>query len=191
MDIPLEVSVRGARSNWEEVEAEVQRRIGKLGRLSQDITRMRVVVDSPHRHHKEGIHYTVHIEISLPGKTIVVDRERHQRSEHEDVRVAMRDAFDAVKRKLEDYERIRHGDVKSHEAVPEARVARLVPEKEHGFLITPEGDEIYFHRNSVLGPGFDKLREGDVVRYSPEQGEKGPQASSVVPLGKHQYVLES
>jgi cold shock CspA family protein/ribosome-associated translation inhibitor RaiA len=191
MDVPLEVSVRGAQANWEEVEGEVRRRLDKLGKLSAGITRMRVVVDSPHRRHKEGIHYSVHIEISVPGKNIVVNRERHQRASHEDLRVCMRDAFDAIRRQIEDHERIRHGVVKSHEQSPEGRVARLVPDMDHGFLVTPEGDEVYFHRNSVVGQGFDSLREGDLVRFNPENGEKGPQASSVVPLGKHHYVLES
>src|SRR5205823_4404747 len=38
---------------------------------------------------------------------------------------------------------------------------------------------IYFHRNSVVGAGFDRLTLGALVRFSEEMGEKGPQASTV------------
>jgi cold shock CspA family protein len=43
------------------------------------------------------------------------------------------------------------------------------------------------HRNSVVGGGFDKLKIGDEVRYVVHEGEgeKGAQASTVIPLGKH------
>jgi cold shock CspA family protein len=53
----------------------------------------------------------------------------------------------------------------------------------YGFLTTPEGREIYFHRHSVLEPGFDRLDIDAEVRFAEEQGEKGPQASTVY-IGK-------
>jgi cold shock CspA family protein len=56
---------------------------------------------------------------------------------------------------------------------------------EFGFLRTSDGREIYFHRNSVLDGGFDKLRPGTAVTFVEEQGEQGPQASTVHVTGKH------
>ena len=73
-------------------------------------------------------------------------------------------------------------------AVPEhGRIARLLPERDGGFILTSDGNEIYFHRNSVTNAGFDKLEVGDEVRFVARQAEsaEGPQASTVVPLGKH------
>jgi cold shock CspA family protein len=55
----------------------------------------------------------------------------------------------------------------------------LFSDRGYGFIATPEGREVYFHRNSVLGPGFDDCKLGDHVRFAEEQGALGPQASSV------------
>ena len=59
------------------------------------------------------------------------------------------------------------------------RVTKLVPAKDCGFLETPNGREVYFHRNSVLAPGFDYVTVGTEVRFVEEQGNEGPQASTV------------
>ncbi|NIR12973.1 MAG: 30S ribosomal protein S30, partial [Desulfobacterales bacterium] len=75
---------------------------------------MRVVVDTPHRRRNEGIHHLVKIEVSLPGKVIVVNRDRQKR-EHENIRTCLRDAFDAARRKVEDYVRVKRHKVKQHE----------------------------------------------------------------------------
>ena len=55
------------------------------------------------------------------------------------------------------------------------------------FIVSAEGNEIYFHRNSVVNGGFEKLAVGDEVRFVAQYSESvdGPQASTVVPLGKH------
>jgi cold shock CspA family protein len=101
----------------------------------------------------------------------------------EDLYVAIRDAFDAARRRLEDYAGRQRGAVKSHEERHRARVSRLFPEEGYGFLATPDGREIYFHRHSVLHPGFDRLAIGTEVRFVEESGEKGPQASTVAIAG--------
>ena len=108
--------------------------------------------------------------------------ENHEPSKHaahEDVYVAIRDAFNAAGRKLQDYARRRRGKTKTHEATPLARVAKIFPIDDYGFLQTPDGREIYFHKNSVLQPGFDRLEVGTEVYYAEELGEKGPQATTV------------
>jgi len=51
--------------------------------------------------------------------------------------------------------------------------------EDYGFLKTPDGREIYFNKNSVLLPGFDRLEVGTEVLYAEEVGERGPQASRV------------
>jgi len=65
-----------------------------------------------------------------------------------------------------------------HTSLQHMAILRL-PEQEYGFIQTSDGREIIFHRNSVLGAGFNALEIGSDVRFSEEEGDKGPQASTV------------
>jgi cold shock CspA family protein len=49
----------------------------------------------------------------------------------------------------------------------------------YGFLTTDDGREVYFHKDSVLNQGFQRLKLGARVIFAEEQGDKGPQASTV------------
>jgi cold shock CspA family protein len=98
--------------------------------------------------------------------------------------LAIRDAFKAAGRRLEDYARRQRGDVKSREARPLAKVSQLFPDKGYGFLATADGRDIYFHKGSVLNRAFGRLRVGTTVSFVEEQGDKGPQASTVRIAGR-------
>jgi cold shock CspA family protein len=97
----------------------------------------------------------------------------------EDLEIAIRDAFDAARRKLEDFARRQRGTVKHHEELPHAHISALFPDKGYGFLTTLDNREIYFHEHSVLNYDFKHLKVGMKVRFVEEQGVKGPQASTV------------
>lgn len=190
----------------EAVEADIREKAAKLDRFYDRIMACRVIVEAPHRHHRKGKAYHIRIDITVPGGEIVVGRqakpvpdpdarfeagrrlyEAHEMSKyaaHDDVYVAIRDAFKAARRKLQDYARRQRGQVKTHGALPVGRVVKLFPEQGFGFLEAPDGREIYFHRNSVLEPGFDRLEAGAIVYFAEEPGEKGPQASTVRLAGK-------
>jgi cold shock CspA family protein len=118
----------------------------------------------------------------------VVDRNPSADHAHEDPYVAVRDAFNAARRRLQDHQRRFEGRVKSHEAPPHGRVAQLFPEMDYGLIETADGREVYFHRNAVLNDGFDRLTPGAEVRFAEEEGEKGPQASTVHLVGKSHVV---
>jgi cold shock CspA family protein len=107
---------------------------------------------------------------------LVVNRESSKHIEYEDVYVAVRDAFDAARRQLQNYAKRQRKEVKTHELIPHAHVGKLFLEKGFGFLELPDGREVYFHKNSVLE-----------VHFAEEQGEKGPQASTVRPIRKHHH----
>jgi ribosomal subunit interface protein len=173
MKLPLQITVRNA-SVSEVVMNEIRERVAKLEQFSGNMMGCRVTVDSPHRHQHQGMRYTVQIDITVRGAELVVKRQPH-----EDIYVAVRDAFDAARRQMEEYERRLRGEVKNHEAPSQARVSKLFTEEGYGFLEAPNGYEIYFHRNSVLGDAFDRLTVGTEVRFVEEEGEKGPQASTV------------
>ncbi|HUJ79631.1 MAG TPA: HPF/RaiA family ribosome-associated protein [Nitrospiria bacterium] len=179
MKLPLQIRVQKVSAS-DVVMDDIRKKAAGLDEFSRHIMACRVTVDSPPRHKHLGMRYNVHIDLTLPGEEIVIKRQAH-----EDIYVALRDAFDAARRKLEEYERKRRGVIKVHEAAPHGRVIRLFPEKGYGFLESPDGLEIYFHRNSVLHAAFDRLAVGTPVRFIEEIGEKGPQASTVEIVHPH------
>jgi ribosomal subunit interface protein len=185
MQVPLRITFRQLAPS-DALEAKVRERAAKLERFAEHVTGCHVVIETPHRHHHQGKLFHVTVDVTLPGGELIVSREAQQHHAHEDAFVAIRDAFDAAIRRLEDHVRRRRVQVKRHEEPPHGRVRTLFAEEGYGFIETADGREVYFHRNSVLDGGFDALEVGRRVRFVEELGEKGPQASSVHPLEKRQ-----
>lgn len=196
MQLPLQVTFRNMEASpsvygWIEEEA------ANLETLYRPIMGCRVAVDAPHRHHKRGAQYHVRIDLTVPGGEIVIKRQPSAKARvlqsgqrkvvknlefgipHKNLRQAIDDAFKAAARRLQDYARRQGGRIKVHEPAPIARVSRLLADEGYGFLTTVDGREIYFHRDSVLNRGFDRLKVGTTVAFAEEPGEKGPQASTV------------
>jgi cold shock CspA family protein len=169
----------------EEIESKIRVEAERLNGFFERISSCRVVVDVPHRHHREANDYQLRINLKVPGREILVSHEPVEPGDRRDIDVMIRDAFDEARRQLEDYARMLRRDVKARDAAAHARVVRLFPEGGYGFLETPDGREVYFHRNSVLGGGFAQLEVGREVAFTEEQGDKGPQASMVRPVGRH------
>ncbi|MFZ1548756.1 MAG: HPF/RaiA family ribosome-associated protein [Candidatus Nitrotoga sp.] len=109
MQTPLQITIRDIKPS-EALEKRIRDKAQKLEEFCTHIMSCRVVVESPHKHHHQGKQFNVRIDIGVPGNELVVNRDHH-----EDVYVALRDAFDAAKRQLEDYARITRGDIKTHE----------------------------------------------------------------------------
>jgi cold shock CspA family protein len=148
----------------------------------------------------------VRIDLTVPGGELVIkrapklirplreapddveqeeSREPSKYAAHDDIQLAIRDAFDAARRKLQDYARRRRGVLKAHEGPPHGHVSKLFPDEGFGFLETADGREIYFHENSVLDRGFEGLKIGTEVHFAEEMGEKGPQATTVAAVTHH------
>ncbi len=185
MQTPLHLSFEDI-GHSDAIEARIKEESAKLEQFYDRITSMRVVVARPqHRHHK-GDTYQIRIHIAVPGHAdVAISREPAATGAHEDVYVTIRDAFKAARRQLQDIVRKRRGDVKAHQPPPHGKIAALHPEKDHGFIASADGREIYFHRNSVSGIRFEDLQPGTEVRFSEATGDKGPQATLVRPIGKH------
>lgn len=150
------------------------------------ITSCRVVVTGPgHRHHTGGL-FDVRIHLSLPqGREVGVSRVDHSDERLSDIRFAINDAFKRARRQLQDQARKLQGQTKHHEPTPAGTITRIDPSGEFGFIAAPDGQEIYFHKNSVLAGAFERLKPGARVTFVEEEGEKGPQASTVRLMGKH------
>jgi len=173
MELPLQITSHDFALS-PGIEAEIREHADRLDAYYNRIMRCRVVVEAPVGHHHRGGPFNVRLDLTVPRGELVINRQAD-----EDLLVAIRDAFDAMRRRLEDYVREHRGDVKAHEPVPFGRVAKLFPQEGYGFIETADQREIYFHRHSVLDPGFDELHIGTEVRFVEEQGEQGPQASTV------------
>lgn len=113
MPVPLQISFRNMDPS-PAVEAVVFEKAAKLDRYSNRIVSCEVTVEAPHRHQHKGKLYKVRIDIGMPGKDVHVNQEGPQNQAHEDVYVAVRDAFDAAIRQVEDHARKMRGEVKSH-----------------------------------------------------------------------------
>jgi ribosomal subunit interface protein len=187
MQLPLQVTFRHMETS-DALLADIEEKAEKLDRFSDQIMACRVVVEAPHQHHRKGKLFHVSIDLTVPGGEIVASRSADEHHAHEDVYVAVRDAFNAVKRQLEDHMRKQRHKVKQHTPPPHGRILKLFPEEDYGIIAGADGKEVYFHRNSVLQGQFDELQPDSEVRFAEELGEEGPQASTVVPVGKHHIV---
>ena len=115
MQIPLQITIRDIEHSAA-LETHIRDKAAKLDEFFKHIMSCRVVVEQPHKHHQQGKQFNVRIDIGVPGSEIVVNRDHA-----EDVYVALRDAFDAAKRQVEEYARKIRGDVKKHEPKRSAR----------------------------------------------------------------------
>ena len=187
MQMPLQISFHGMDPS-PAIEARIREKAAKLERFCDRIVGCRVTVEAPHRHHRHGKLYNVRIDLSVPGKDVFVGHSGPLNHAHEDINVAIRDAFDAARRQLEDHVRKARGDVKVHRAPSHGKVVQLF--SDYGFIEMPDGEEVYFHKNSVTGQDFDRLDIGSEVRLVLAEGEgvEGAQASTVTLIGKHHIV---
>jgi cold shock CspA family protein len=170
---PIEIAARGLLLNdwwWD----KLQRKMRKLSEFDPRITHCRVVVESQHKHRRKGRPYLVRIDIDSPRGFIVINREPDP-----SLNAAIDRAFDAAERRLEEKVRRVQLSVKHHEPQSMGEVTALYQEGGFGYLESGDGRRIYFHANSVLDGAFDKLTLGSSVQYHEEEGEKGPQASTV------------
>ncbi|MEZ0246044.1 MAG: HPF/RaiA family ribosome-associated protein [Methylophilaceae bacterium] len=178
MPASLQITLRDM-PNSEALDTHIRDKVKKLDGLFAHVISCRVVVDMPHRHQQQGKEFSVRIDLGVPGNEIVVNR-RH----NEDPYVALRDAFDAARRKLEDYVHRMRRETKTHAMEFIGNVARISHKEGFGFIAGADGTERYFHRDNVVNPSFDKLKEGDEVKFVEEMAADGLQARRVS-MGKH------
>jgi cold shock CspA family protein/ribosome-associated translation inhibitor RaiA len=180
MQIPLKMTFRNVRKT-PEIEALIRKQAVKLERYCDHIVSCRVAVEKPQEHQRTGNPFRVRIDVTVPpAHEIVAVRESSKGDLHDHLATVLRNAFEAMRRQLSKLVEKQRRDVKSHpEQEVTGLVVRLFPEEGYGFIKTVEGREIYFHRNSLVENDFDRLEIGTGVRWDEEEGEKGPQATSV------------
>lgn len=170
------VVFRGFRAS-PALAARIEEEVADLEHIWDRITACRVSLERPHRRKRHGDHFVTRIELFVPGKLLVVDRDPPEHESFEDAYAALNEAFDMLRRQLREYVRVMRGHTKRHEHQETAVVSQLFPE--FGFLRAGDGREIYFHRNAVLNDAWNRLDLGARVAFAEEAGDQGPQASTV------------
>lgn len=164
--------------------------VTKLFELFPRIIKCDVALEKHHRQ-RQGHNFRCRVDLVVPNAELVAENAEAGDASV-DMYVALGEVFDEATRQLEDYIRRARWDVKQHEHTPHARVAKLMvdegPGTRYGFLETHDGREIYFHEHSVLHHRYDDLEIGTEVRFAEEEGEKGPQASTVVATKRRSTV---
>jgi ribosomal subunit interface protein len=110
----LQITFRNMESS-PALETRIRELVQKLQRFSSQIIRCQVVVEAPHhRRHEQGALFDFQVEVTVPGKEIVIGHAHSKDPAHTNAYVALRDAFRAARRQLQEHERIRRLEVKSH-----------------------------------------------------------------------------
>jgi cold shock CspA family protein/ribosome-associated translation inhibitor RaiA len=174
------------RSEW--VENYVAQRLWKLERFAQGITRCHVTLKQEQGSQRKANVYSVTVEVRIPPQhDLAATKQKEIVDMPTQLPAVINTAFSAIERQVKRTAALRRNEQKVHVADGQAlaMVERLFPDEGYGFLRTvDENREIYFHRNSVLNDDFDRLAVGTEVRFSEEEGEEGPQASSLHITGK-------
>ncbi len=180
MRVPLQISFHGMEKS-DFVEDWINKEVKKLEQICDHLISCHVGIKYDQKRKQTGNPFRIRIEMRVPpGHNLLVTHETGIKEPAGEVRTALQHAFKSARRRLKELVDKQQGTIKVHpeqEAV--ALVSKLFREEGYGFLKTIDGEEIYFHKNSVLHNDFDRMEIGTGVNYFPEMGEEGMQASSV------------
>lgn len=102
MDTPLEITFKGLDKSLS-IEEKIQEKVAKLERIFARITHCRVVVSAPNKHAHKGKSYEIKIDIGIPDhKPLILTHESEVGNAQADLLIALRDAFEIAKRRLDD-----------------------------------------------------------------------------------------
>lgn len=183
MKIPLEITYRNL-DKTDAIDNLIKEKVAKLEHICSYINSCHIAVEKIHDRPRSGSPYRVRIDLTVPpGHELVAESNPDHGVQYEPLDAVIRDAFDAARQRLIKLtERQQQSDrAQDQEAIGAniGLVTKLFRDRGYGFIKTLEGQEIYFHRNSVLHHDFDRLEIGTGVHFSVEQGEEGPQATTV------------
>jgi cold shock CspA family protein len=167
------------RSAW--VETYILDRVQRLERFADGITSCRVTLTQEQASHHKGNRYSVMVEARTPpNHDLAAKKAKVIHDMPQQLPALINLAFGAVERQLKKTAQMRRGEVKHHGNGEAHGVVEKLFDEGYGFLRVLEDDrQVYFHRNSVLHDDFERLAVGTEVRFTPQEGDDGPQASSV------------
>jgi len=175
------------------VENRVNDRVARLEKFFDRIIGCRVVVEKAHRRHRVGNEFEVRVDVTVPGGILTINRKPGDDHAHFDPLVAVRDAFDAMERKLRRWKDEHSGRPEAPESpMLQGQVAELSPPSDSGQIAVTDGRLVYFHRNAVVNDDFDALKVGDPVELviAPRDDATNLHASTVRRIGTQEFVNE-
>ena len=183
MQKPIQITLRGIEAS-EAIEQAVLESIAEMD--CHDIHLCRVLIDAPRQYSRAVALYLVRVELHLPRDRPILARQRRYHHAHEDVFVAIRDAFDSAKLALADHRWSRSELHEASEGTARAEVVGLFPRDGYGFAALANGTHVYFHETSVMGAALSSIEIGDRVGLVLAEDERGdrPRASTVLFIGK-------
>jgi ribosome-associated translation inhibitor RaiA len=128
MQSPLQITFRHMDSS-PALEAKIRQRAAELDHFFGRIISCRVVVECRHVRHRQVRLFEVHVDMAVPGTELVAGRDHGLNHAHEDPYAAVRDAFDAARRRLEDFARERRDAATGHATRGLVQVAPLDDER--------------------------------------------------------------
>jgi ribosomal subunit interface protein len=172
------------------VAKRIDARIARLEKFFGRIVGCRVVIEAAHLRHRKGNQYEVRVDVGIPGTELSINRRPGDDQAHFDLRVAVRDAFDAMERQLRRWKDEHSGRPVAQEAPLQGKIAEIDHEEDFGHINTTDGRSIYFHSHSVVSGDFDRLTVGDAVELvvAPQDNAEGLHASTVRSIGAQRFV---
>ena len=184
MEVPPEMAFRGVEPT-DELKSRILDGIDTLESVYPNLISCRSMVADDTPDQRSGTNYRVRLEVGIPSKNVVVDRQSADPEGRATLEQTINEAFSVARKRLVKAKKLQRGETKTHELPPHARVVRLLVDDtgvRYGFLENREGRQIYFHEEALADLEYDELEVGDEVRYAAAQGDKGLQASTVARL---------
>ncbi len=180
MQVPLDITYRDVEKT-DALEQLIRTKADKLEEVCDHIIGCHVAIERAHTHPDQGSPFRVRLDMTVPpGHELAVTKNPGEGVQYDSLEAVIREAFDTARRQLRDLTEQQQNRQKRHpEQAVGGIVTKLFPSQDYGFLKTLDGQEIFFHRNSVLRGDFDRLTVGAGVQFFVSQGENGPQASTV------------
>lgn len=99
MSVPIQIRYHGMDTS-DALSAHIREQAEKLTRVYDRIERIEVVLEQPQHRHRHGDRYHVRLRVHVPGNDIIIDRDPGTGTDHEIAQNAIRDAFDAARRRI-------------------------------------------------------------------------------------------
>lgn len=185
MNVPIEISYRHVNKT-DQTENLIREKAQKLHRICSYLSSCRVAVEREHMKQGTGDVFRVRVDLTVPpGHELTASKHSDAHNRHINLHATIRKAFEAVERSLKELVEEQRGEEKIHPDQQVTGVVKVVyPEDDYGFIRTVEGQDIYFHRNSLINADLDEITEGTGVHFESELGEEGLQATTVRVIGR-------
>lgn len=184
MQVPPEIAFREIEAT-DGLKTLVLEGIEELEKVYPNLISCRTMVADDTPGQRTGGNIRVRLDLSIPGKALVVEEDNSDPEDSRTVERTLRDAFDVARRRLQRAKERQRGDVKVHELPPHGRITRLLVDDtgvRYGFIESDDGRRVYFHEDALVDMDYDELEIGDEVRIAVAAGDQGPQASTVAPF---------